>query len=88
VAARGLRERLLRLCQALDLRGVDVIGAWTAGMRELKDKEHSLLVATQKRALCSFNVGDYCRLHSAPKAGPIQESLCFDRSADTSESHY
>jgi len=52
------------LIQALALRGVDVIGAWAAGMRERKDEEHLLWAATQKRALYSFNVRDYCRLHS------------------------
>ena len=28
--------------EALDLRGVGVIGAWAAGMRELSDDEHLL----------------------------------------------
>ena len=52
------------LIQALDLRGVDVIGAWASGMRERKDEEHLLWSAGQKRALYSFNVRDYCRLHA------------------------
>jgi hypothetical protein len=33
-------------------------------MRERKDEEHLFWAATQKRALYSFNVGDYCRLHA------------------------
>ena len=52
------------LIHALGLRGVDVIGAWAAGMRERKDEEHLLWAAGQKRTLYSFNVRDYCRLHA------------------------
>jgi nitrogenase subunit NifH len=52
------------LIQALDLRGVSVIGAWSAGMRERKDEEHLLWAAAQNRSLYSFNVRDYCRLHA------------------------
>jgi hypothetical protein len=52
------------LIQALRLRGVDITGAWAAGMRERKDDEHLLWAATQKRAIYSFNVGDYFRLHT------------------------
>ena len=52
------------LIQALDLRGVDVIGAWGAGMRERIDEDHLLWAAAQKRTLYSFNVRDYCRLHA------------------------
>ena len=52
------------LIQALGLRGVGVIGARVAGMRERKDEEHLLWAAAQKRALYSFNVQDYCRLHA------------------------
>jgi hypothetical protein len=52
------------LIQALGLRGLDVIGAWAAGMRERKDEEHLLWAAAQSRVLYSFNVGDYCRLHA------------------------
>ena len=52
------------LIQALKLRGIDVIGAWTAGMRARTDKEQLLWSAEQKRSLYSFNVGDSCRLHA------------------------
>ena len=52
------------LIHALGLRGVDVIGAWAAGMRERKDEEHLLWAAGQKRTLYSVNVRDYCRLHA------------------------
>ncbi len=52
------------LIQALDLRGVGVIGAWAAGMRERSDEDHLLWAAAQKRTLYSFNVRDYCRLHA------------------------
>jgi hypothetical protein len=52
------------LIRALDLRGINVIGAWAAGMRERKDEEHLLWAAGQKRTLYTFNVRDYCRLHA------------------------
>jgi hypothetical protein len=52
------------LMQALDLRGVDVIGAWAAGMRERGDEEQLLWAAAHKRTLYTFNVRDYCRLHA------------------------
>jgi hypothetical protein len=44
------------------LRGVGVIGAWAAGMRERNDEEHLLFATAQNRTLYSFNVGDYGRL--------------------------
>ena len=52
------------LIRALDLRGVGVVGAWVAGMRERSDEEHLLWAAAQNRSLYSFNVKDYCRLHA------------------------
>ena len=52
------------LIQALNLRGVAVIGAWAAGMRERNDEEHLLWAAAENRSLYSFNVRDYCRLHA------------------------
>jgi hypothetical protein len=30
------------------LRGIDVVGAWAAGMRERKDEEHLHWAATEK----------------------------------------
>ena len=45
--------------QELALRGIGVIAAWAAGMRERKDEEHLLWATGQKRALYSFNVGDF-----------------------------
>jgi hypothetical protein len=47
------------LIQALDLRGVDVIRSWSAGMRERSDEEHLLWAAAHKRTLYSFNVRGY-----------------------------
>ena len=52
------------LIQALNLRGVGVIGAWAAGMRERNDEEHLLWAVAESRSLYSFNVRDYCRLHA------------------------
>ena len=52
------------LIQALNLRGVGVIGAWAAGMCERNDEEHLLWAVAESRSLYSFNVRDYCRLHA------------------------
>ena len=52
------------LIQALGLRGIDAIGACAVGMREKNDEEHLLRASALKRAVYSFNVRDYCRLHA------------------------
>lgn len=52
------------LIQALRARGVDVIAAWEAGMRQREDKEHLIFATAQGRVLYGFNVGDYGRLHT------------------------
>jgi len=52
------------LIQALQLRGVDVVGAWNAGMRQRDDEEHLRFASAQGRVLYGFNVGDYFRLHT------------------------
>jgi Domain of unknown function (DUF5615) len=52
------------LIQALQLRGVSVVAAWTAGMRERNDEAHLLWATADHRTLYSFNVRDYYRLHT------------------------
>ena len=52
------------LVRALRARGVDVITALDAGMIEREDAEHLDYATEQGRVLCSFNVGDFYRLHS------------------------
>ena len=52
------------MIQALRLRGLDVVSAWTAGMREHNDEAHLLRATAENRALYSFNVSDYYRLHT------------------------
>ena len=52
------------LIQALQLRGVDVIGAWAAGMRQRPDEEHLLFATAQGRVLYGFNVSDFFQLHT------------------------
>lgn len=56
-----MRRSLMR---ALRARGVDVITALDAEMIERKDVEHLNYATGQGRVLCSFNVGDFCRLHN------------------------
>jgi uncharacterized protein with PIN domain len=57
----SMRRSLVR---ALRARGVDVITALDAEMIEREDAEHLDYATEQGRVLCSFNVGDFCRLHS------------------------
>jgi hypothetical protein len=51
------------LIQALQLRGVSVVAAWTTGMRERNDEAHLLWAIADHRTLYSFNVRAYYRLH-------------------------
>jgi predicted nuclease of predicted toxin-antitoxin system len=57
----SMRRSLVR---ALRARGVDVITALEAGMIEREDVEHLDYATEQGRVLCTFNVGDFCRLHA------------------------
>jgi hypothetical protein len=56
-----MRRSLIR---ALRARGVDVITALDAEMIERKDAEHLDYATQQGRVLCTFNAGDFYRLHS------------------------
>jgi Domain of unknown function (DUF5615) len=52
------------LLRALAARGVDVESALTCGMIERPDEDHLSFAAQEGRALFSFNVGHFTRLHS------------------------
>jgi len=52
------------LVRALRARGVDVITALDADMIERKDAEHLDYATQQGRVLCTFNTGDFYRLHT------------------------
>lgn len=52
------------LARALRDRGVDVLTAEEAGMRGRDDEEHLDLATAQGRVLYSFNIGDFCRIHT------------------------
>ncbi len=52
------------LVQALRKRGVDVLSALEAGTVNEPDDRQLAYAATQGRAIYSFNVSDFCRLHS------------------------
>lgn len=52
------------LVQALRARGSDVITALDARMIEREDAAHLDYATQQGRVLCSFNAGDFYRLHS------------------------
>jgi hypothetical protein len=52
------------LVQALRNRGVDVVTALEAGMLGEPDDEQLAFATAHARAIYSFNVGDFCELHS------------------------
>jgi hypothetical protein len=52
------------LVRALTARGVDVASALTEGMIKRPDREHLLHATSLGRVLYSFNIADFCRLHS------------------------
>ena len=52
------------LVSALRARGLDVLTAREADMIERRDDDHLAFAAREGRVLYSFNVGDYCRLHT------------------------
>lgn len=51
------------LVRALQSSGIDVLTAREAGLIEQSDSVHLAHAASLRRALFSYNVGDYCRLH-------------------------
>jgi hypothetical protein len=53
------------LVHALRARGIDVQIALEVGMIERSDEEHLEFATAQGRVLCSFNVGDFYRLHAS-----------------------
>ena len=53
------------IVRGLRSRGIDVITAADAGMIRRKDEEHLNFATAQGRELYSFNVGDFCEIHTA-----------------------
>ena len=52
------------LVKALRMRGIDVLTALEADMIERDDSEHLDFAKEYGRVLCSFNIGDFYRLHT------------------------
>ena len=52
------------LVDALRARGVDVQTAYEAGMRQREDREQLSYATAQGRAVFTFNVGHFSRLHA------------------------
>ena len=52
------------LIRAMRRRGIDVASPAEAGMLHREDAEHLAYATQHDRVLYSFNVRDYCRLHS------------------------
>jgi Domain of unknown function (DUF5615) len=53
------------LVTALRARGIDVQTALDAAMIARTDEDHLAFATAQGRVLCSFNVGDFYRLHTS-----------------------
>jgi uncharacterized protein with PIN domain len=53
-----------QLVQALRARGVDVITVGEIETTGTSDEEQLILATAQGRVLYTFNVGDFCRLHT------------------------
>ena len=58
------------LVVGLRKRGVDRLTALEAGTTKETDEQQLAFAAAQGRAIYSFNVGDFCRLHSQWLAEP------------------
>jgi predicted nuclease of predicted toxin-antitoxin system len=54
----------LKLARELRRRGVDAISAGETGMREQSDDAQLAFAVSQGRAIVTFNVGDYVKLHA------------------------
>jgi hypothetical protein len=52
------------LAPALRARGVDVVTAFEAGLAGAEDQEILSHAVREGRAVYTFNVGDFCRLHT------------------------
>jgi hypothetical protein len=52
------------LVSALRKRGIDVLTALEAGTTEQTDEQQLTFATAQGRVIYSFNVGDFCHLHS------------------------
>jgi hypothetical protein len=52
------------LLHGLRARGTDVLSALEAGMISTTDEEQLAFATESERSIFSYNVGDFCRLHS------------------------
>ena len=53
-----------RFVQALRARGVDIVTVGEIGTISLSDEEQLIIATKQQRVLYTFNVGDFCQLHT------------------------
>ncbi len=53
-----------RLVQALRARAVDILTVGEIGSVSLSDEEQLIISTKQQRVLYTFNVGDFCQLHT------------------------
>jgi hypothetical protein len=53
-----------RFVRALRARGVDVTTVGEIGTTSFRDEDQLILATEQQRVLYTFNVGDFCQLHS------------------------
>jgi len=68
------------LVRALRARGLDVTTAFEAGMIDRADSDHLAFATAQGRVLCTFNVGDFYRLHrDYPREGKSHAGIILAR---------
>ncbi|WP_427162263.1 DUF5615 family PIN-like protein [Aliinostoc sp. HNIBRCY26] len=73
-----------RLVGALRARGVDVTTAGELGTTGFSDEEQLIIANQQQRVFYTFNVGDFCQLHSLYMAEKITHSGIIISSQDYS----
>jgi hypothetical protein len=67
----AMRNSLLR---GLRSRGIDVVSALHVGLIGASDEENLAFATQQNRVLFSFNVADFCRIHTDWLAGEKRHS--------------
>lgn len=53
-----------RFVQAVRARGVDIVTVGEIGTISLSDENQLIIATEQQRVLYTFNVGDFCQLHT------------------------
>ena len=60
-----------RFVRALRARRMDITTAGEIGTTSFSDEDQLMLATEQQRVFYTFNVGDFCQLHSTYMIGPL-----------------